>query len=84
MSRPTEPVSTDLSTELLEVLAKHGVRTLPTETTAVERPAAPSDAAIGSYITSIITGSSAFDAAVLNDVTRTLQIGTQRAVGGIG
>lgn len=73
-----------LSQDLVEVLARHGVQGLPTEATAA--PASVGNVAadlgnkaIGAYITSIITGASAFDAATLHQVTRTLQIGTEQA-----
>ncbi len=66
---------TALSQDLLGVLARHGVQGLPATVTAAPAAASDvSDKAIGAYITSIITGSAAFDATVLDQVTRTLQV----------
>ena len=80
MTKPTAQPDTQLRSDLLSVLAKHGVQGLPQQATAAPTAVGDvSDKAIGAYITSIITGSSAFDASVLNQVTRTLQLGTERA-----
>jgi hypothetical protein len=74
-----------LSQELVEVLARHGVEGLPTSATAAPAAATnvasnlAADKAIGAYITSIITGATAFDAATLAQVTRTLQVGAEQA-----
>jgi len=77
-----EGTETGLERDLLEVLAKHGVQGLPAAATAA--PAAIDEQSrnvlAGSYINSIVSAAAVkFDPTVLDQVTRTLQIGTRAA-----
>jgi hypothetical protein len=71
--------SEDLSKELLEVLAKHGVGGLPSSATSAPAGLGGGQAggAVASYIKEIITGHQAFDSVTLSKVVDVLSKGTQ-------
>jgi hypothetical protein len=64
-----------LNKDLLDLLAKHGVGSLPQATTAGPKLGG-AGSPVASYIREIITGDQAFDERVLQNVARVLQKGT--------
>jgi hypothetical protein len=64
---------TQLSSDLMAVLAKHGVSSLPQKVVASSVPQAATDLSkVASYIREIITGDQAFDPEVLANVANVL------------
>lgn len=66
---------TKLGSDLLSVLAKHGVAGLP-QNVAAGPPAANPGSAAASYIKEIITGDQSFDEALLGRVATVLKTGS--------
>jgi hypothetical protein len=64
--------SNPLARDLAQLLAKHGVNSLPSATTAGPQAVTPGSA-VASYIKEIITGNQAFDEQVLSRVVNVLK-----------